>query len=186
MSRLSPELRDDSQNLHIYGGLVCLALLLVIARVVLFFETLVNSSKNLHDRMTIAILKAPVLFYDTNPVGRILNRFSGDVAILDELLPDVFVGTVQLFMYSAGSVVFTSTLNPWIILAAVPLLIAFFTVGRHYNKTFREMRRLEALNRSPVFSHFSNTLEGLATIRAYKKENSFLEELFRFESRFSF
>ena len=185
MSRLSPELRDDSHNFHIYGGLLCIALLLVITRVVLLFETLVNSSKRLYDRMTIAILKAPVLFYDTNPVGRILNRFTGDVAILDELLPYAFVDTVQLFLYSAATVIFTSILNPWIIFAVVPLLIAFFMVGRRYNKTFRELRRLESLNRSPVFSHFSNTLEGLATIRAYQKEKSFLEELFRFETRFS-
>ena len=184
-SRLSPELRDDSRNFHIYGGLVCIALLLFIARVVLFFETLVNSSKNLHDRMTIAILKAPVLFHDTNPVGRILNRFSGDVAILDELLPYVFVDSVQLFLFSAANVIFMSTLNPWIIFAVVPLLIVFFMVGRRFNKTFRELRRLEALNRSPVLSHFSDTLEGLATIRAYKRERSFLEELYRFAQSLS-
>ena len=181
MSSLSPEHRDDSHNFHIYGALVCTALLLFITRVVLLFETLVNSSKRLHDKMTIAILKAPVLFYDTNPVGRIMNRFSGDIAVLDELLPYLFVDTVQIFLYSVGTVIFTSILNPWIIFAVFPLLTVFFLVGRHFNKTFRELRRLEALNRSPVFSHFSSTLEGLTTIRAYKKETSFLQELFRFE-----
>ena len=182
MSRLSPDQRDDSRNFHIYGGLVCATLLLFTTRAVLFFETLVNCSKRLHDRMTIAILKAPVLFYDTNPVGRIMNRFSGDVAIMDELLPYVFVDTVQLFLHSAGTVIFTSTLNPWIIFTVVPLVIVFFMVGRRYNMTFRELRRLESMNRSPVLSHLSDTLEGLATIHAYKKETSFLEELYRFET----
>ena len=183
MSKLPSEQRDDSRNFHIYGGLVSTALVLFITRAVLLFETLVNSSKQLHDKMTIAILKAPVLFYDTNPVGRIMNRFSGDVAILDEFLPYVFVDTLQLFLLSAGTVIFTSALNPWIILAVVPLMIVFFAIGRLFNKTFREVRRLEALNRSPVFSRFSDTLAGLASIRAYKKETSFLEELYRFEKK---
>ena len=183
MSKLPREQRDDSRNFHIYGGLVSTTLVLFIARAVLLFETLVNSSKQLYDKMTIAILKAPVLFYDTNPVGRIINRFSGDVVILDELLPYVFVDTLQLFLLSAGTVIFTSALNPRIILAVVPLMIVFFVIGRLYNKTFREVRRLEALNRSPVFSHFSDTLEGLASIRAYKKETSFLEELYRFNKK---
>ena len=182
MSKLPRGKRDDSRNFYIYGGLVSTTLVLFIARAVLLFETLVNSSKQLYDKMTIAILKAPVWFYDTNPVGRIINRFSGDVAILDEFLPYVFVDTLQLFLLCAGTVIFTSALNPWIILAVVPLLIVFFVIGRLYNKTFREVRRLEALNRSPVFSHFSDTLAGLASIRAYKKETRFLEELYRFES----
>ena len=181
MSKLPLEQRDNRHNFQIYGGLVCAAVLLFIARAVLMFETLVRSSKRLHDKMVIAVLKASVLFFDTNPVGRMMNRFSGDMTIVDELFPYMFVDTVQLVLYSAASVIFACALNVWIIFAVVPLLMVFFRVARLYNKTFRELRRLEALNRSPVFSHFSDTLGGLATIRAYNKEAGFLQELYRFE-----
>lgn len=185
MSKLPLEQRANRHHFQIYGGLVCAAVLLFVIRAVLLFETLVSSSKRLHDKMTIAILKASVLFFDTNPVGRIMNRFSSDMAIVDELFPYVFVDMVQLVLYSAASVMFACALNVWIIFAVVPLLMVFFRVARLYNKTFRELRRLEALNRSPLFSHFSDTLEGLATIRAYNKEAGFLQELYRFEAYFT-
>ena len=68
------------------------AVLLSIIRAAVFLNALINSSKNLHNSMLSEILKATVLFFDTNPIGRILNRFSRDIGIVDELLPDVFSG----------------------------------------------------------------------------------------------
>ena len=130
--------------------------------------------------MLAAVLKAPVLFFDTNPVGRVLNRFSRDIGIMDELLPDVFLETLQLVLFCIGSVVLPSVLNFWVILPAIPLMIIFVLIGRYYLKSSRDLKRLEGINRSPVLSHFSDTLEGLVTIRVYNKEDEFLEALYRF------
>ena len=130
--------------------------------------------------MLAAVLKAPVLFFDTNPVGRVLNRFSRDIGIMDELLPDVFLETLQLVLFCIGSVVLPSVLNFWVILPAIPLMIIFVLIGRYYIKSSRDLKRLEGINRSPVLSHFSDTLEGLVTIRVYNKEDEFLEALYRF------
>ncbi|KAL9954314.1 hypothetical protein ACROYT_G041835 [Oculina patagonica] len=155
--------------------------LLSIIRAVVFVNALLNSSQHLHNSMMSAVLKAPVLFFDTNPVGRIINRFSRDIGIMDELLPDVFLEAVEIVLYCIGAVVLPSILNPWIILPATPLMVLFMWFGRYYLRTSRDLRRLEGVNRSPVLSHFRDTLEGLVTIRAYKKENAFLEELYRFQ-----
>ena len=65
-----------------------------------------------------AVLKAPVFFFDTNPSGRILNRFSRDIGLMDELLPDVFVDSTQLILFCVGSVVLLSVLNPWVLVGA--------------------------------------------------------------------
>ena len=176
----SHDIRHQTIDLYIYCSLVCGAFLLSIARAAMFLNALLNSSKHLHNSMLSAVLKAPVLFFDTNPVGRIINRFSRDIGIMDELLPDVFLEAVEVVLFSTGAVVFPSLLNPWIILPTIPLLLLFMWIGRYYLRTSRDLRRLEGVNRSPVLSHFSDTLEGLVTIRAYKREDAFLEKLYRF------
>ena len=147
---------------------------------VVFISALLNSSKHLHNSMMSAVLKAPVLFFDTNPVGRIINRFSRDIGVMDELLPDVFLQAVEILLFCIGAVVLPSILNPWIILPAAPLIFLFMWFGRFYLRTSRDLRRLEEVKRSPVLSHFSDTLEGLVTIRRSKKENEFFQDLYRF------
>ena len=160
------------------------ALILSIIRAGAFLNAAINSSKHLHNSMLSAILKAPVLFFDTNPVGRILNRFSRDIGIMDELLPDIFLEAAQVVLFCIGAVVLPSILNPWIILPATPLIIAFILIGRYYVTTSRDVRRLEGVNRSPVLSHFSDSLMGLVTIRAYEREDGFLKALYRFDFTF--
>ncbi|KAJ7394107.1 hypothetical protein OS493_003784 [Desmophyllum pertusum] len=100
---------------------------------------------------------------------------------MDELLPDVFLDAVQIVLFCIGAVVLPSILNPWIILPATPLMIIFILIGRYFLKTSRDLRRLEGINRSPVLSHFSDTLMGLVTIRAYKREDAFLKALYRYQ-----
>ena len=130
--------------------------------------------------MLSAVVKAPVLFFDTNPVGRVLNRFSRDINIMEELLPEAFMMALQEVLYCLGAVILQSVLIPWIILPAIPLMVIFALIGRYYLNPSRDLRRLEAVNRSPVLSHFRDSLEGLVTIRAYKKENMSMEALYRF------
>ena len=157
------------------------ALILSIMRAGAFFNAVINSSNHLHNSMLSAVLKAPILFFDTNPIGRILNRFSRDIGIMDEMLPKDLLNAVQLLLFCIGAVVLPSVLNPWIILPATPLIITFVLIGRYYVTTSRDVRRLEGVNRSPVLSHFSDSLMGLVTIRAFKREDAFLNALYRFD-----
>jgi len=167
-------------NLYIYGALLAGSFFLSVTAATVLISALLNCSKHLHDSMMSAVLKAPVLFFDTNPVGRIINRFSRDIGIMDELLPDEFLQAVQIILFCVGAVVLPSVLNPWIILPATPLMALFMWFGRYYLRTSRDLRRLEGMNRSPVLSHFNDTLEGLVAIRVNKKENKFLKALYRF------
>lgn len=175
----SHDRQRQTKDLFIYGYLVCAAVLLSVMRAATLLNSLINSSKNLHNTMLSVVLKAPVLFFDTNPAGRILNRFSRDIGILDELLPDSFLQAVQILFFAFATVVLQSLLNPWIVLPATPLTVISILISRYFLKSSRDLRRLEAISRSPVLSHFSDTLEGLATVRAYKKEDAFLQNLYR-------
>ena len=170
----------QSQDLSIYGYLVGAAFLLLIIRSATVMNALITSSMSLHNLMLSAVIKAPVLFFDTNPVGRVLNRFSRDINIMEELLPEAFMMALQEVLYCLGAVILQSVLIPWIILPAIPLMVIFALIGRYYLNPSRDLRRLEAVNRSPVLSHFRDSLEGLVTIRAYKKENTSMEALYRF------
>lgn len=179
LSQQSSTTKSFSSAFYVYGGLVGGAFLLSIVRSVLFFQASITSSRNLHDSMMIAVLKAPVLFFDRNRIGQILNRFSKDICCMDELLPEVFFEAIQLILFCCSAIVLPAVLNFWIVLPACILVVTFLFIGRYYVKTSREVKRLEAINRSPVFTHFSDTLAGLVTIRSFSMEEDFIKKMYQ-------
>lgn len=168
---------DLSWYLGIYTGLTAVTVLFGIARSLLVFYVLVNASQTLHNRMFESILKAPVLFFDRNPIGRILNRFSKDIGHMDDLLPLTFLDFIQTLLLVVSVIAVAAAVIPWILIPLVPLSIIFVVLRRYFLETSRDVKRLESTTRSPVFSHLSSSLQGLWTIRAYKAEER-CQELF--------
>ncbi|XP_036105449.1 multidrug resistance-associated protein 4 isoform X2 [Molossus molossus] len=168
---------DLNWYLGIYSGLTAATVIFGIVRSLLVFHVLVNSSQSLHNKMFESILKAPVLFFDRNPIGRILNRFSKDIGHMDDLLPLTFLDFIQTFLQVIGVVGVAVAVIPWIAIPLVLLGILFFVLRSYFLETSRDVKRLESTTRSPVFSHLSASLQGLWTIRAYKTEERF-QELF--------
>ncbi|XP_010809206.2 ATP-binding cassette sub-family C member 4 isoform X2 [Bos taurus] len=168
---------DLNWYLGIYSGLTASTVLFGIVRSLLVFFVLVSSSQTLHNQMFESILRAPVLFFDRNPIGRILNRFSKDIGHMDDLLPLTYLDFIQTFLQVIGVVGVAVAVIPWIAIPLVPLGIVFFVLRRYFLETSRDVKRLESTTRSPVFSHLSSSLQGLWTIRAYKAEQRF-QELF--------
>ncbi|NXQ70784.1 MRP4 protein, partial [Quiscalus mexicanus] len=164
---------DLNFYLGIYAGLTVATILFGIIRSLLVFQVLVNSGQNLHNKMFQSILKAPVLFFDRNPIGRILNRFSKDIGHLDDLLPLTFLDFVQTLLQICGVVAVAVAVIPWMLIPLIPLFILFIFLRRYFLDTSRDIKRLESTTRSPVFSHLSSSLQGLWTIRALKAEERF-------------
>ncbi|XP_075419651.1 ATP-binding cassette sub-family C member 4 [Tenrec ecaudatus] len=167
------ETLDLNWFLGIYAGLTVATVLFGIARSLLVFYILVHSSQTLHNKMFESILKAPVLFFDRNPIGRILNRFSKDIGHMDDLLPLTVLDFIQTFLQVVGVVGVAVAVIPWVAVPLIPLAIIFFILRRYFLETSRDVKRLESTTRSPVFSHLSSSLQGLWTIRAYKAEERF-------------
>ncbi|XP_065882473.1 ATP-binding cassette sub-family C member 4-like isoform X2 [Dysidea avara] len=162
------------QRIGIYGGLVGMSSLLITLRAILCFLLCFAAARSLHSKMFRSILQAPVLFFDTNPVGRVLNRFSKDIGFMDALLPYKLVDCITFGLRITGVVVTACVANYWLSILAI-IIVVFLLLFRHYFLyTSRNIQRLEALARSPVYSHISSTIQGLSTIRAYKEQSRFL------------
>uniref|UniRef100_A0A4W5MSH2 Multidrug resistance-associated protein 4 n=1 Tax=Hucho hucho TaxID=62062 RepID=A0A4W5MSH2_9TELE len=159
--------------LGIYAGLTGATLIFGFARSLVMFNVLVKAAQSLHNRMFNSILRTPVRFFDVNPIGRVLNRFSKDIGQLDAALPWTFVDFIQIFLQIIGVVAVAASVIPWILIPLVPLIIVFLFLRRYFLQTSRDVKRLESTTRSPVFSHLSSSLQGLWTIRAFRAEERF-------------
>ncbi|KAJ1514976.1 Multidrug resistance-associated protein 1 [Coelomomyces lativittatus] len=133
----------------------------------------VVASRNMHEAALSAVLKAPMMFFDTTPLGRITNRFSKDIDALDNNLTDA------LRMFASTLAVCVSTLcliigiTPYFAIPTVPLLIVYYFIQKFYRSTSRELKRLDSITRSPVLAQFSESLTGIVTIRAYGEQERF-------------
>ncbi|KAG2498469.1 hypothetical protein HYH03_003722 [Edaphochlamys debaryana] len=134
----------------------------------------VRAAVSIHNQLLDHTLRLPKSFFDTNPAGRILNRFSRDTDIMDSTLSASliqFAGSVST--YIAILVVITIA-TYWFGIALVPLTIIYFTIQRYYIPSARELQRIESVTRSPIYSRFGEALQGVATIRAYRLETHFI------------
>lgn len=169
----------DRFNVYLYTGLALGSTLLVFFSAFLFFQATINSSRNLHRRILESVVRAPVHFFDTNPSGRICNRFSKDIGLMDEMLFAAFYDLFDVFWIMFLSVGIPSLANFWVVFAAIPLAGLVTYYGRYCLNISREVARLEAINRSPAYSHFSLTLDGIVNIRTYHQQKNFAQEFFR-------
>ncbi|XP_037285276.2 ATP-binding cassette sub-family C member 4 isoform X2 [Rhipicephalus microplus] len=160
-------------NVLVYAIIIGGLLLSSMARTVAFFVMCMRASVNLHNRMFSCIIRAPIRFFDTNPIGRIQNRFSKDLGTIDDLLPPTGLDITFIFLNLVGVLVVVAVISPWIIIPTLLLFVLFFYLRRFYMRTARDVKRLEGVTRSPVFSHLSTSLYGLSTIRAFNAQRTF-------------
>lgn len=154
----------------VYFGLTASTMLLTLTRAALFAERTMAASKNLHNQLIDRVFHARTSFFDTNPMGRILNRFSKDVDQMDSMLPVAAQDCLQMLFVALGSLITISVILPWFILPLVPIVVGFVILQRMYKKSSRELKRIEAVSRSPLYAQFVETVNGLSTIRAHKTE----------------
>jgi len=163
-------LNEHYFNLGIYGVIVAALVVSSMIRTVYFFYLCMQSSVNLHDLMFQSIIRAPCRFFDTNPVGRILNRFSKDMGSMDELLPPAFFDVLTIGLNIAGIMAVIFVVRPWVMIPTLVLAVLFVFLRRFYMASARDIKRLEGIARSPVFSQLSTSLQGLTTIRAFSAQ----------------
>ncbi|PAN25430.1 hypothetical protein PAHAL_4G300900 [Panicum hallii] len=121
------------------------------------------------------IISAPVCFFDQNPSGRVLNRLSSDLYTIDDSLPFILNIFVANFFSLLGTLVVLSYSQVSFLLILLPLWLIYRKLQFYYRSTSREVRRLDSVARSPIYSSFTETLDGSSTIRAFQKEGFFLE-----------
>ena len=137
------------------GGGLCVC---SIIRSVASFALALRASKKLHDSMASAVLRAKIEFFDTNPSGRILNRFSADVGSNDDLLPQTLFDFLMCAFLVTGSLVTAVAAIPFILIIMPPLIWYFFRVRNMFVVTSRELKRIEGLSRSPIYAMLNESI----------------------------
>ena len=168
---------EDFMMIYIKLSVSCI-LFIPLAALSLELMTII-ASKNLHRKLINSILSAPLQFFDRTPVGRILNRLSADMNVIDEKLTGMFESLLFCAFHVIGGIIMNSIFVPYFIIPVVPVFILFFIVQRFFITSCRELQRLECTTRSPVLAHVSQTLNGLATIRAFRSQKRFIDECFQ-------
>ncbi|XP_077258461.1 multidrug-Resistance like Protein 1 isoform X5 [Temnothorax americanus] len=135
-----------------------------------------RSSKLLHSELLFAMLRSPLGFFDTTPSGRILNRFGKDIDIIDNVLPP----SIRAWLFCLASVIATlvviSYSTPIFVVVILPIGAIYYFIQRFYVATSRQLKRLESVSRSPIYSHFSESVTGAQIIRAYGVQEQFIHE----------
>ncbi|CAG2113547.1 unnamed protein product [Medioppia subpectinata] len=136
----------------------------------------IKAATYLHFKMLEQIMHSPMSFFDTTPLGRILNRFSKDVDTCDSTLQQTIRVVLTCGFTTLSTLVIISMQIPIFLAIIVPVAIIFYLIQKFYITTSRQLKRLESITKSPIYAHFSETLSGVATIRAYGVSEQFVKE----------
>ncbi len=157
--------------LGVIGGMLTLA-----AAFVVWTYCIIRGSTYFHDKMAANVLRSPMLFFDTTPIGRILNRFSEDMGMIDEHLPWVIIDLLEMVLNGVATfVVIVINIPPMAVIILV-LMVVFNFIRKFFIPASRELKRLRSIQKSPVFSHLQELVNGVETLRAYDQQDRFVHK----------
>lgn len=141
----------------------------------LFYGSLTASWK-IHHRLMVSVSRAKFRFFDVTPLGQLMNRFSKDLEAVDQEVAPIAIGVMSCALAIVVTIVLISVITPGFLIAAFFITILYYAVGRFYLSSSRDLKRLESVQRSPLFQQFGETLSGITTIRAYGDERRFIKD----------
>lgn len=134
------------------------------------------AARQMHIMMLRVVMRAPLTFFDTTPTGRIISRFAKDVDVLDTSLPQQISDSIYCLFEVIATLVVISFSTPIFISVIIPISVIYYFVQRLYVASSRQLKRLESVSRSPIYSHFSETVSGAQMIRAFGVQERFINE----------
>ncbi|KAJ6225732.1 hypothetical protein RDWZM_004277 [Blomia tropicalis] len=166
------EIENRNYRLIIFGVMGFLQAIFVLFASIAKEKAVVRSSMTLHHSLLESIMHSPMQFFDTTPLGRIVNRFSKDIDCVDQKIPHTLHSWLTNFLQVVLTLVLITVQVPIFLCVVIPLSIIYNSVQKFYVATSRQLKRLESVTRSPIYSHFSETLSGVSTIRAFGSTQS--------------
>ncbi|XP_075745311.1 ATP-binding cassette sub-family C member 9-like isoform X1 [Rhipicephalus microplus] len=174
-----PASKDELAWSYLMGYLGLSVFCIVLSLVTNISAQLVSlrSVKVFHNNMIDNIVQCPMRFFDSNPIGRIINRFSSDMGVIDKKLPVTIPVLLRFLMLCLSAILVDVCVTPYFSIVVVLVVAVYYYIQSFFRHSSRELQRLDSITKSPVFSHFSETLSGLSTIRAYREEGRFVERM---------
>ncbi|XP_032671366.1 probable multidrug resistance-associated protein lethal(2)03659 [Odontomachus brunneus] len=166
-------------TVYVYSAMIAIIILLWQFQTFVYFSVCMWSSINLHSDMFRSIMRATMYFYNTNPAGRILNRFARDINIVDLMLSMCVFDIIVIGLGLISVIVIVVAITPWLAIPTVACACIFIFFRTIYISTSRAVKRLEGITRSPIFDHLGASLQGLTTIRAFNAEKTLVADLCR-------
>lgn len=134
------------------------------------------ASVRLHALAVRRVMFSPQSFFDTTPLGRIMNRFSKDVDTVDNTLSDALRMAISTCAQILGAIILLAIISPWFLIAVAVVLFLYWHCAMYYRRSSREFKRIDSILRSSLYAHFSESLSGISTIRAYGEAKRFEAE----------
>ncbi|KAJ3746747.1 multidrug resistance-associated ABC transporter [Lentinula detonsa] len=164
----------------VYALLNFSGLLVTTTRWIVLYSGSIHASTVLYKQLLETVLFANMRFHDTISRGRLLNRFGKDFEGIDSRLSDNFGRSIQYALSAIATLVAVSIAGgPPFIVAALILGIIYWNVAKIYSQTSRDMRRLDSVTRSPLYSINGETIAGATIIRAFGASSKFLRDMLR-------
>lgn len=160
----------------IYGAIGLTYSLLATFRVFLTFLAGIRASNRIFKHVLTTILTARLRFFDKTPLGRIMNRFSKDIESVDQELTPFAEAAFACLVSCISILILITAITPGFLVFAVIIAYLYYLVGTFYISLSRELKRFDSITKSPIHQHFSETLVGVSTIRAYGVETKFMNQ----------
>ncbi|XP_070785440.1 ATP-binding cassette sub-family C member 9 isoform X1 [Enoplosus armatus] len=136
-----------------------------------------SAATNLHHNLLNKIIHAPIRFFDITPLGQILNRFSADTNIIDQHIPPTLESLTRSTLLCLSAIGVISSITPAFLIALIPLAVAFYFIQKYFRVASKDLQDLDDSTQLPLLCHFSETAEGLTTIRAFRHEARFKQRM---------
>ena len=133
------------------------------------FSIFIRTTSNMHWSMCEKVLRSNILFFDSNPVGRILTRFSKDIAVLDIIAPSISILMTYGIFRAIAVTISLCVVNYWLLIPTAISFAYLIYLWKNAQLAMIESQKLDAIVRGPIHSLFSNVINGLISIRAYEQ-----------------
>ncbi|RVX71396.1 hypothetical protein B0A52_04968 [Exophiala mesophila] len=167
---------DVPYYLGIYALIGAVYVFICLGRELVLFWGSMRASWFLHEKLLTSILRAKFRFFDSTPLGQLTNRFSKDIQALDQEVAPVAIGMLHSAASVLTIVILISAITPGFLIPGFFITLMYIATGLFYIRSSRDLKRLESVQRSPLFQHFGETVTGAVTIRAYGDEARFIQE----------
>uniref|UniRef100_A0A8B9T0J0 ATP binding cassette subfamily C member 8 n=1 Tax=Anas platyrhynchos TaxID=8839 RepID=A0A8B9T0J0_ANAPL len=180
LAQWTSDIFNHSPYSKIFSILCCLGIVLCLVTSIAVEWTGLKVTKKLHSSLLNKIILAPMRFFETTPLGSILNRFSADCNTIDQHIPATLECLSRSTLLCVSALAVISYVTPMFLIALVPLAIMCYFIQKYFRVASRDLQQLDDSTQLPLLSHFSETVEGLTTIRAFRYEAKFRQKLLEY------